>query len=185
MPGSRFRDPERYVKGGLRILKSVRRKTGPVRAKVVNSSMRGGPGLRLPQVRTNLILARMEVGKGKCPVGEKTSRKSGSWEEKGFSLEGREASPAIAPGGSGDRDPDRKGLQGPSDGGPTERKIEGFGDKELESKGMTGFVGKHPKSSDEAELRPDDPVLGVDGTPWSWEGTVDSLESEATEFPLF
>ena len=60
---------------------------------------------------------------------------------------------------------DRKGVQGPSDSGPTERKIEGFGDKELESKGMTGSEGRHPKSSDEAELRPDDPVLGVDGTP--------------------
>ena len=71
-------------------------------------------------------------------------------------------------------DPDRKGLQGPSDSGPKERKIESFGDKELE-----------PKSSDEAELRPDDPVFGVDGTPWSWEGTVDSLESEATEFSVF
>ena len=80
---------------------------------------------------------------------------------------------------------DRKGLQGPSDSGPRERKIEGFSDKELESKGMTGSGGRPPKSSDEAELRPDDPVLGVDGTPWSWEGTVDRLESEATEFPVF
>ena len=80
---------------------------------------------------------------------------------------------------------DRKGLQGPSDSGPRERKIEGFGDKELENKGMTGSEGRRPKSSGRAELRPDDPVLGVDGTPWSWEGTVDSLESEATEFPVF
>ena len=90
-PGSRFRDPERYAKKRVEDPEKCKEEDG--------ASASQGSQLQYAQrarVTATSSTKGSDIGqdggqchKGQYPVGERTSRESGSWEEKGFSLEGR------------------------------------------------------------------------------------------------